>query len=101
LTKTDLATDGPSIDRNKSSLAHLVHLVSKAGNMNRKRPSCLIARFPEMPVYRYQSGGDKLQVSHRVRLEESQAAAAQAELAPRRPLRDSANENRDDLTAIL
>jgi predicted phosphodiesterase len=53
----------------------LAHLVANAGNMNRKRPSCIIARFPEVRVYRYKAETGKLQISHRTWLDESEMDA--------------------------
>jgi len=51
------------------------HVIGNAGNMNRKRPSCVIARFPEVRVYRYVHKTRKLLVAHRAWLPEPALAA--------------------------
>ena len=45
------------------------HLVGNGGNINRKRPGCVVARFPEVCVYRYRHETDELFVAHRARLD--------------------------------
>ncbi len=47
------------------------HVVGNAGNINRKRPSCVVARFPDVGVYRYCFETNKLKVSHHAAGEET------------------------------
>lgn len=42
-----------------------VHIVANAGNINRKRPSCVVARFPSVTVYRYSHDRARLRISRR------------------------------------
>lgn len=61
------------------------HLVGNAGNMNRKRPCCIVARFPELCVLRYRHELDELRPSHRVRLTHAEIERYEASLLePRR-----------------
>jgi glycosyltransferase involved in cell wall biosynthesis/predicted phosphodiesterase len=41
------------------------HVVGNSGNMNRRRPSCILARFPNVCVYRFQLETGKLKLSQR------------------------------------
>ncbi len=50
----------------------VAHLVGNAGSMNRKHPSCIMVRFPEVRVYRYKSESKQLRVSHAARLDASE-----------------------------
>jgi glycosyltransferase involved in cell wall biosynthesis/predicted phosphodiesterase len=87
-----------AIDRSTSESGErggFVHLVANAGNMNRKRPSCVIAQYPEIRVYRYRPDSNRLSVAQRGWLDDSQIKQYQSnsthalDVAP-------TNQSRDD-----
>lgn len=66
--------------RSDSNARVPLQLVGNAGNVNRKYPTCAVARFPEVVVLRYRQKTDKLHVLHREVIPESDIESCRARL---------------------
>lgn len=51
--------------RVSDKLAKQVQLVANAGHINRKRPTCVVARFPEVTVYQYDAAWRRIRPLYR------------------------------------